>query len=265
MQQLPLSVILITKNEEANIEFCLKSLSSFSEVILVDSGSTDKTLELAGYFPNVRIFQESWHGFCENKQIAINHASHSWILWIDADEEVSIELKNEISDLFSSKESLSKNSAFFIPRQNYFLGYPVRYGGWSNTSVIRLFHKEKAYLDGKKLHEGIVTAGVVSVLNGILRHYTYISLEQFFQKMLNYGEQGAQVLLKKKKPVYPFILILNPIWTFIRFYFFKRGFLDGVPGIVIAVGSAFSNFIKYSYFIYSKKFGFTKNYKREIH
>ncbi|MBX9702789.1 MAG: glycosyltransferase family 2 protein [Silvanigrellaceae bacterium] len=252
----PISAIVITKNEEKNIQRCLTSLSFVHEVILVDSGSTDGTLKIAEHFKNVQIINADWHGYSKNKQIAIDHAKNSWILWLDADEEVDIFLKQEIINSISTF-NLQNISCYQIPRKTFFLGHWVKHSGWYPSFVIRLFHKERCYLNNNFLHEGVVSIDGFKILKfkNHIYHYSYHSLYQYFDKMNYYGKAGALQLVKRNKRFFWPFIILQPLWTFFKFYILKRGFLDGYIGVIVCMGAAFSNFIKYSNLFFLKKYG----------
>ncbi|MBP6217339.1 MAG: glycosyltransferase family 2 protein [Oligoflexales bacterium] len=241
----PISAIVITKNEEANIARCLNSLHWVDEIILVDSGSTDATLAIAKRFGKVQIVQHPWEGFARNKQIAIEKTKNNWILWVDADEEVPPQLQDEISKLSPD----ASTGAFALPRQTFFLAKPIRHCGWYPNYVTRLFHKEKAQLNEKILHEGIeLVSGTTLKLQQDLHHYSYPSLESFFGKMLVYGQMNAQELQRKGRTFSVLFLVGNPILKFLRQYLFQKGFLDGKEGLIVCMGSAFSTFLKWAFF-----------------
>lgn len=243
-----LSAIVITKNEEKNIFDCLNSLSFVSEIILVDSGSTDKTLEIAKTFLNVKIIVTEWFGYVRNKEIAIEHAKHDWIFWIDADEVVTPELRNEWLNF--SKSNLHLNyAAADLPRLTFFLGHPVRHSGWYPDKVTRFFNKKKTKFNQTSVHECIILSPSEKKYSfkSDLWHYSYRNLYQYFYKMNQYGKHGGYEVYKRKGQIHFIRLIYQPFWTFFRLYFLKRGFLDGRIGFIVCCGGAFSNFIKYCY------------------
>jgi (heptosyl)LPS beta-1,4-glucosyltransferase len=254
-----LSVIVITKNEEKNIEACLESAQFADEIVLVDSGSTDRTLEIAKKFPNVKVIETQWFGFVENKNIAIQHASHDWIFWLDADEvapkELANEWKNQIKDKF-----FHELGAIDLARKTFFLGHWVKHSGWYPNRTIRFFNRTRASLSHKILHEGIEVKEGYKIyhFSTDLLHFSYSSLYQYFDKMNKYGIDGAREIVRKNKKVFLFQLLLQPIWTFIRFYFLKKGFLDGRIGFIVCMGAAFSNFIKYTNYFFLKKYGYVE-------
>ena len=252
IKKIKISEILITKNEEKNIKRCLDSINFIDDIVLVDSGSQDKTLEIAGSYKNVRVFKKGWEGFSINKNYAISKTQNDWLFWIDADEELSTELKNFLID-YSAKD---KVQAYSFKRKNFFLGSWVKHSGWYPNRVVRFFNKKNAKLDGSQVHETIILSDSQSLkhLDFHLFHYSYTSLFQYFLKMLNYGKVGAIQLKKKRKFKSPFMLLLGPAFTFMRFYFLRRGFQDGLVGLIVCIGAAFSNFIKYSYYVYYSHF-----------
>lgn len=244
---LPVSAIVITKNEAENISRCLRSLTWADEVILVDSGSTDATLNIAAGFSNVKIHTSEWLGYSSTKQLAVSYAKNSWILWLDADEELAIELIEEVRQL-----NPAHHKAFAMPRKTFFLGEWVKYAGWYPGYVIRLFHKDYARFNDNILHEGLELANgqTIGRLRNDILHYSYTSLYQYFNKMNQYGKYGAEEMLRKGKKAGKAKIILNPMATFFKLYFLKSGFRNGTTGLIISAGSAFSNFIKYVNFYY---------------
>jgi (heptosyl)LPS beta-1,4-glucosyltransferase len=250
-----LTAVVITKNEEKNIAKCLNSLSFVDEIIVVDSGSTDKTLEIVKTYKDIVLIKTEWFGFVENKRIGINRATHDWILWIDADEEVPKELANEwITRIHQG--TFHETGAIDFPRKTFFLGHWVKHSGWYPGKVIRFFHKKRAYLSDNILHEGVIpkTGYVVEHFQTDLLHYSYTSMYQYFDKMNKYGYAGAKEIARKKKIAFFPQILLQPIWTFFKFYILEKGFLDGRIGIIICMGAAFSNFIKYANYFFLKKY-----------
>lgn len=227
-------------------------------MILVDSGSTDKTVEIAKTFLNVKIITAPWIGFSENKRIAVENASNDWIFWIDADEEVPQELAEEWKQKSFTLDNENKVAAIDVARKTFFLDQWVKHSGWYPNRVIRFFHKKRADFNDNTLHEGINVKHnfFVDHFKTDLLHYSYTSLYQYFDKMNKYGFPGAQEIERKNKLFFFPQLIFQPIWTFIRFYFLKKGFLDGHIGLVVCMGAAFSNFIKYTNYFFLKKNGY---------
>ncbi|MCS7073610.1 MAG: glycosyltransferase family 2 protein [Bacteroidia bacterium] len=248
---LPISAIIIVKNEEQNLPTCLSSLNFVSEIVVIDSGSTDKTVEIA-LQAGCKVFQTDWKGYAATKQYGIDRAVYDWILWIDADEMVSAELQNEIIQFMQNAKPEQAGS---FPRKTFFLNQWIRHCGWYPGYVTRLFHRKTAKMNQNILHEGVELLPTVQTIyfQHDLLHYSYQSLHQYFQKMNDYGLDGARELQRRGKKFHPLQLISNTFWNFFRFYVLKRGFLDGIPGLLISIGSGFSNFIKYSNLYYLER------------
>ena len=236
LQKLHISAILITKNEEKNIEACLKSLDWVAEVVMVDSGSTDKTLEIAQQFPQVKVLKSKWLGYSPTKRLAVQNTQHDWIFWIDADERVIEKLKREIIALFS--QGTPEQVAYDMPRKTFFMGEWVAHTGWYPGRVIRLFNKHFCDFNDHILHEGIEIPADKELghLQADLLHYSYTSLYQYFHKMNYYGKYGAEELLRKGKKLQAWKIILSPLAMFLKSYFFQKGFLDGSICTLLIIG-----------------------------
>ena len=245
------SVIVITFNEASNIQRCLGSVQWANEVIMVDSYSGDDTVLLADKFSNVKIVQKKWEGYVKSKQHAVAASANDWILWLDADEEVTPELEQEIKAIVKTNNS---STAFDMPRKTFFMGEWVRHSGWYPGRVVRLFNKQYCKFSENILHERVeVNPDQLGHLKSDILHYSYTSLYQYFDKMNKYGQYGAEELHRRGKKFQAWKVVINPLFTFIKFYFMNKGFLDGMRGFIISVGSAFSNFIKYVNFYYLQK------------
>lgn len=239
-----LSVCLITKNEEGNLKRCLDSLAGLAdEVIIVDSGSTDGTCNIARLF-GAKIFTHSFDDFARQKTRAIEKASFSWIMIIDADERVSPELSSEILKLFESPERLSGVNGFYLNRLNFFLRKPIRHSGWSPDWLLRIFRKESGGFDGRMVHESVVVSGNTVKIDGYLLHDTHPTIEAFVKKNLIYARLWAREKSASRKPSL-FALLFHPPAMFFKMYIVKRGFLDGFSGFVLAVLYSYHVFIKY--------------------
>ncbi|KAB8031089.1 glycosyltransferase family 2 protein [Fluviispira multicolorata] len=260
-----LTAVVITKNEEKNIARCLSSLDFVDEIIIVDSGSTDKTIEIAKTFNKVSVIQTKWYGFVENKRIGVEKAENDWILWVDADEVIPVDLAKEWEDRVA-EGSFHETAGIDVSRKTFFLNHWVRHSGWYPGRVTRFFHKKRAYFNDNILHEGVVAKQgyIVESFKTDLLHYSYTSIYQYFDKMNKYGLAGAKEIKRKKKIVLLPQLFLQPMWTFIRFYFLKKGFLDGRIGLIVCIGSAFSNFIKYANYFFLKKYNYVEINEKEL-
>jgi glycosyltransferase involved in cell wall biosynthesis len=256
-----LSVVIITFNEEANIGRTLKSVQPLvadgrGETIVVDSGSTDRTVEIAKSF-GARVFIEEWKGFAAQKNSAIEKATGEWILSLDADEELSTDLAQHLSRSVRSDEDsfewtvqdrlplhmedLRGNPgplllAFSIARKNLFLGRWLRHGGFYPDRKIRLFAKGSARFDKeRRVHEDVKTdRHVTPITIGSLLHHSYPTLSDYIEHMNRYSSLGAEMVVAKSKVRFSFInIVLRPLFTFIYNYFFRLGFLDGPEGLLL--------------------------------
>jgi glycosyltransferase involved in cell wall biosynthesis len=237
-----LSVIIITKNEQNRIRACLESVKFADEIVVVDSGSQDQTVQIClSYTPHV--FVTDWPGFGPQKQRALSKATGDWILSIDADEIVSEESKNEILQAISNPSI----RGYYLPRLSFFCGHPVRHCGWYPDYIIRLFQKQYGRFSEDIVHERIVLDGAASKLQYPLIHYSYDNLEQVVDKLNYYSSLGAQKLLQDKRHSRGGLLtaIIRALAAFSRTFILKAGFLDGRIGFVIAVTSAETAFYKY--------------------
>jgi glycosyltransferase involved in cell wall biosynthesis len=237
-----LSVTLITLNEEENLRPCLESVAFADEIIVVDSGSRDRTLSIAGEFTD-RIFSETWQGFARQKNSAQDKARGPWILNIDADERVTPELRDEILRVIKGK---SPWPGYRIPRKNYFRGQWIRHGGWHPNYQLRLYRKDAGRFGLREVHEQVEIAGRTGKLASPLEHYTYRSISDFLQRLDRYSELSArQYRLEGKRISWPGILFRTQ-FTFFRMWILQRGFLDGGNGLVLAVLYSYYTFAKYS-------------------
>ncbi len=237
-----LSVVLITKNEEDNIRRCLDSVSFADEIIVVDSGSTDKTVEIAESY-QARIFCHEWHGFGPAKQAGVEKASGDWILSIDADEEVTPELASEIK---SKIENDNGTCGYYFKRKTKFLGRWILHCGWYPDYVLRLFQKQKGRFDNSIVHEKVVTAGPVDYLSSELLHYSYPNLEHYLNKFNRYTTMGAEEAFRKGRKARLSDIVIKPAASFVKHYLIKQGFRDGPEGLVLSFLSAMSVMVKYA-------------------
>ncbi len=228
----PISVIIITNNEEKNIGPCLESVRWADERIVVDSFSQDRTVEKAKSM-GATVFQRDWSGFADQKRFALEQASHPWILSIDADERVSDELGKGILKILSEGTS---HDGFYMPRRSYFLGKWMKHGGWYPGYVLRLFRKEKASLPDVKVHEGFLVDGSTAYLKEALLHNTHPTIDQSLEKMVSRNHWMALERIKQGyKKVRWYDLVLHPAAAFSKKYFSRKGFLDGIRGFILAL------------------------------
>jgi glycosyltransferase involved in cell wall biosynthesis len=228
-----LSIAIITLNEAANLPRTLASVSGLGERIVLDSGSTDGTVEIAGQ-AGARVFNEPWKGFAAQKNSAIQMATGDWILSLDADEEVSPALGREIEELLAGEPEFA---AYRINRLNHFLGQPLRHGGYWPDPKLRLFRRGTASFEERPVHETMRCDGPVGELNGHLIHHCYPSIEDYVEHMNRYSTIGAQALVAagKVKSGWAWLVwnaVLNPVATFVYNYVFRLGFMDGRAGLL---------------------------------
>lgn len=237
-----LSAVLITRNEESNIERCLASLGFCDEIIVVDANSEDRTRELAAKY-TTQVITAAWKGYTEQRNYAASLAKNDWILSIDADEEVSPGLLQEIAAL---DFSTSPYSAFLIPRKNIHLGRWIRYGGWYPNRLVRLFKKSAGNWIGEELHEKWDTQGQTGRLENPLVHYSFTGIADQVDRNNHYSTLGALRLKKEGRQFSLFKLITKTFSKFLETYILKAGFRDGYPGFIISVSAAYSVFLKWA-------------------
>lgn len=249
MERVPISVTLITLNEEKHIARALESVKWADEAVVVDCGSNDRTCEIAQSL-GAKVFQNPWKGYGQQKNFAQQKAQHDWVLNIDADEWVSDELALEIQTVLRSagRSPHSTPQAFEIPRLSHYLGRWIKKGGWYPNSLVRLAHRGNARWTEPAVHEALVVQGQVGSLRSPLLHTPFESLEDQIQANLRYSREGYRQLRSRGKSGSLPLLILKPLSKFIETFVIKRGFLDGIPGFIISVNAAHSVFLKYAYF-----------------
>jgi glycosyltransferase involved in cell wall biosynthesis len=237
-----ITATIITLNEERNVARAIESLRCADEILIVDSGSTDRTVELAQNL-GVRVFEAGWLGYAAQKNWAAEHATHDWILSLDADEALSEALEAEI---WSLKKGGPAFEAYTMPRLARYLGRWIYHSGWYPDRKVRLYRRDKAKWVGDFVHESVETMGSLGHLNSNILHFTCDSLSEHVKTMDRYTTLAAQELAARKLKVPLSRLIVDPAWTFVKTYFLQRGFLDGPEGLTIAHMAAFYTFLKYS-------------------
>jgi (heptosyl)LPS beta-1,4-glucosyltransferase len=237
-----ISVIVITKNEAHNIDACLESVRWSDDIVVVDAESADATAALArAHTP--KVFVRPWEGFSAAKAFAVGQTSHRWVLWLDADERMMPELAKEIAALDLAS---APYAAYTVARRAYFLGRWIRHSGWYPGRVARLFDKEHVGFTTAAVHEGLEIKGNIADLSGDLLHYTDPNLYHYFEKFNRYTTLAAEEAGKRGKRFGMTDLFIRPIWLFVKMYVLKRGFLDGVQGLILALLSAAYVFTKYA-------------------
>jgi len=239
--QSTLSVAIITLNEESNLPRTLASVRFADEVIVVDSGSTDRTLEIAASYPNVKVISEPWKGFAAQKNSAIEKCTSQWVLSLDADEELSPELQIEIRTLLTEDPSAD---AYLLKRRNLFLNHWVRFGGFYPDPKLRLFRRHSANFapparfSERPVHETIAFEGKLETLRHDIIHHAYPTLESYIEHMDRYSTLGADLLYSKGRtsrgfPAFYWNIAIVPMFTFLWNYLFRFGFLDGREGLLL--------------------------------
>lgn len=225
-----LTAIIPTGNEEHNIEAVLQSVSFADEIMVVDSFSTDKTVDIAKKHTDF-IIQREYENSASQKNWAIPQANNEWILLVDADERIDDKLKAEIQDIL--KNGTDKD-AFWIKRQNYFMGQKLNYSGWQGDKVIRLFKKSKCRYEDKHVHAEVLVNGQTGYLKNKLEHHTYKDLDHYLAKSDRYSTWGAYDRVNKTKNVTGYHLIVKPLFGFFKKYILNLGILDGKVGLILA-------------------------------
>ncbi len=245
-----ISACIISFNEEKKIEDCLKSLVNIAdEIIVVDSNSTDDTVEIAKRYTD-KVIQQDFLGYIEQKNFAIQQASHDWILSLDCDERLSPELQQS---MLAIKENISQADAYKMPRKTFYV-YRWLNHCWYPDIKTRLFNKHTAHWGGTNPHDHIISNGDnIKQLDGDIYHYSFDSISDHLQTIDKFTEIGAQELIKKNKSFNMFSPITHSTWLFIKIYFIKRGFLDGYAGFLVATLSFMHVFIKYNKAIIMRK------------
>lgn len=232
----------MTLNEAANIEACLRSADFADEWIVVDSHSTDRTRDIALAF-GARVIERDWPGHIEQKNFAIDAATHDWVLCLDADERVSPELRAAILDRLA-REPLP--DGFTMARRNHYMGRWIRHGGWYPDAKLRLFRRSRGRWTGTNPHDRARVEGPVERLAGDLLHWSYASLAHHVRTINSFTDIAAREKHARGERATIFDLTVRPWARFARMYIVRRGFLDGVPGFVVAVMGAFYVFLRYA-------------------
>lgn len=242
VSKFPISLVIITLNEESKLKACIESVPFVSDIVVLDSFSKDKTKEIALSL-GARFVEQSWLGFGPQKYKAAELAQHDWVLSLDADERLSPELQNEIIEKFAQ---LQPHTGYLLPRLSFHMGRWIRYGGWYPDYQLRLFNRKHSQWNQVGIHEKVQAAQTEKFSHPI-QHYVFNSISHQVITNDKYSTLQAQQLFAEKKTRFSlFKLVTKPWVKFVENYFFKRGFMDGLPGFIIAVGSAYSVFLKHA-------------------
>jgi glycosyltransferase involved in cell wall biosynthesis len=238
-----LSVTVIALNQEGNIGECLASAAFADDIVVVDTGSTDRTIEVARTYTD-RVFTTSWRGFGRTKNYALDQARGNWVFSLDTDERVPAALREEIEAVVTANGPLH---GYRVPRKNYFCGRWIRHLGWYPDFTLRLFRRDQGCFKDREVHEEVVVAGPVGNLQTPLDHYSYRSVSEYVTRMDRYARLAAIELAKRGRRPYPGELVYRPLFTFLHLYFLRQGFLEGTTGYTLAVLMSMYKFLKYYY------------------
>lgn len=238
-----ISACIISFNEEDKIEDCLKSLQEVvDEIIVVDSLSTDRTKDIAAKYTD-KIYEQEFLGHVEQKNLAMSKASYDWILSLDCDERLTPELVSSIQDI---KDSLEQADAYRMARKTFYV-YRWLNHCWYPDVKTRLFNRNTAKWGGVNPHDRVDVEGRnIVTLQGDIQHYSFNSISEHLRTLDNFTEIGAREIIKRNKPVSIISPWTHGLWTFLRLYFLKRGFMDGYAGLVVSVFSGMHAFVKYN-------------------
>ena len=238
-----LSVILITHNEEANLADCLASLEGIAQqIVVVDTNSSDRTLDIAKSYGAVIAQPQDWPGFGPQKNRALDLATGEWVLSLDADERLTPALKSEIVTAIHHSAHVD---CFAIPRLSWYCGRFIRHSGWNPDYVDRLFKRGSARFSDDLVHERLLPSGQVAKLENPMLHYSFMNYSQVLQKIDRYSTASAEQAFAKGKTSTPLKAVLHGAWSFFRTYFLRAGFLDGPQGFTLAMSNAQGTYYRY--------------------
>ena len=238
-----ISGLIITFNEEKNIQEILDDFSICDEIIVVDSFSSDQTVAIAQQNPKVKIIQHAFEDFTKQRNVALDAAANDWVLFLDGDERITPELRQE---MILELDKADKKDAYYFYRKFYFAGKPINFSGTQTDKNFRLFRKSKCrYVADKKVHETLAVNGSIGVFNNKLLHFSVSDYDSYKDKMIHYGELKGQELFNKGKKFSVFIQYLKSAFKFFKTYFLRLGFLDGKEGLQLSVLQTLSVFETY--------------------
>ncbi len=237
-----ISICIICFNEEENIRRCLESSKWADEIIVVDSISRDRTVEIAREYTD-KVYQRKWSGFVDGKNFAMSKATCEWVLSLDADEEITDELRSEIQEEIGNKHA---KEGYSVPRLSFYQGRWIKHSGFYPDRQLRLFKRSKGSWVGKRVHERIQVNGEVGQLTSNLLHYPYKgTISGQVQTIDAFSTLLAKNLHEQGKRYNPLLLLLRPPLKFIEVYLLRLGFLDGIAGFIIALSSSYALFVRY--------------------
>lgn len=247
-----ISATVVCYNEEDNIERCLRSLSWADEIIIVDSFSTDRTVELSKKYTK-RIYQREWPGFIQQKSYAVSLALYEWVFSLDSDEVVTEKLRNEILTRLSADRD--QINGYYVKRHSFYLGRWINHGGWYPDYKLRLFKKNEVVCGGENPHDKYFVNGKTAKLSGEIEHYTYKSISDQLSTIDKFSAISADGLFRKGSRFALIKMFFKPPIKFFETYVYKLGFLDGLAGFIIAVLSSYYIFVKFAKLWEKGKFG----------
>lgn len=237
-----LTAIIPVFNEQDTIERAIVSVLFADEILIVDSFSTDRTLSIAEKY-DVKIIQRNYEYSASQKNWAIPQASNNWILILDADEIISSSLREEIQSILNNKSS---KTGYWIYRNNHFMNQTIKYSGWQNDKVVRLFQRDLCRYEDKRVHAEIITSGELGFLNSRIDHFTYKSLNHYVEKLNRYAALQAIDYDKITGKITAYHLLLKPLWRFLKHFIIQKGYRDGVAGTVICFLQAYAVVMRYA-------------------
>lgn len=238
-----ISAFIVCKNEAGNIRRCLESIKWCDEIVVIDSGSTDGTLEICAEY-RARVFQRPWPGYVAQKRFGLEQCLGEWVLNIDADEEVSPELRDEIRSMIVSDRAAQLNG-MELSRVVFYLNRWWRKGGWYPEFRLRVCRRTATTWGGADPHERAIVEGTTTRLKGELRHFTYDNISDHVDRLNKHSSAAADTMFREGKRSSHMQLLLNPLSRFLKFYFLKKGFLEGFPGLLVACLESYYVFLKY--------------------
>ncbi len=237
-----LSVVVIACNEADEIGDCLRSVDWADEIVVVDSGSADPTVEIARRYTD-RVIYRPWTGYADQKNFAVAQAAHDWVFSLDADERVSEALALEVRTLLAQTPP---HAGFYMPRRNFFLGRPIHYAGWSPDNVLRLFDRRTGGFEPRAVHESVRVAGSTGRLQHHILHFSYRTLSAFHERAGKYADLAATQMRADGKRFRLIDLLARPVWTFLKMYVIRQGLREGTHGLLLCGLYAYYTFLKYA-------------------
>jgi glycosyltransferase involved in cell wall biosynthesis len=237
-----ITALITCFNEEENIRECLESVTWADEIFVVDSFSTDRTLNICREFPT-RIEQHEYACTADQMNWAIPRATHPWVLIVDSDERVPPALRERIEKILKDPGALE---GYRINRRTFFFGKLIHHCGWERDYVVRLFRKDRGRYEERKVHATMIIDGTIGTIKEHFIHYTYRTFEEYFEKFGRFTTWAAQDLQRKGKRATFVRIFFRPVFRFVKMYFLRRGFLDGLHGLILCGLAAFSVFTKYA-------------------